>query len=166
MPPTNPVRKGCEPFVRPAEPGDERLLAYRLRQEDQDECWALGVQPDKALIDSVAMSTSCFSIIRDDRDVIGMFGCSPSALQDDNLSIGNVWLLGSPGIQDIRYTFLRQSRHWADVLHEDYQVLWNWADARNQVHIKWLKWLGFRVIQSAPVGVNGEEFHQFLRIKE
>lgn len=126
----------------------------------------MGVQPDKALIDSVAMSTSCFSIIRDDRDVIGMFGCSPSALQDDNLSIGNVWLLGSPGIQDIRYTFLRQSRHWAEVLHEDYQVLWNWADARNQVHIKWLKWLGFRVIQSAPVGVNGEEFHQFLRIKE
>jgi hypothetical protein len=95
-----------------------------------------------------------------------MFGCSRSALQGDNLSIGNVWLLGSPGIQDVRYSFLRQSRHWADVLHEDYEVLWNWADARNQVHIKWLKWLGFRVIQSAPVGVNGEEFHQFLRIKE
>ena len=126
----------------------------------------MGVQPDKALYESVAMSTSCFSIVRHGREVVGMFGCSPSEWNDANLSVGNVWLLGSPGIQDIRYTFLKQSKHWVSVLHKDYDLLWNWADCRNEVHIRWLKWLGFKVIQSSPVGVNGEMFHQFLRIKE
>jgi hypothetical protein len=162
----NPDQRGSEPFVRPAEPGDEKFLAYRLRKEDQDECWALGVQPDTALIESVALSTSCFSIVRDHREVIGMFGCSRSAIQNDQLKIGNVWLLGSPGIQDIRYTFLKQCRHWTSVLHTDYDILWNWADSRNTVHVKWLKWLGFRIIQTSPIGVNKEEFHQFLRIKD
>jgi hypothetical protein len=95
-----------------------------------------------------------------------MFGCSQSAIQNDQVKIGNVWLLGSPGIQDIRYTFLKQCRHWTSVLHKDYDILWNWADSRNTVHVKWLKWLGFRIIQTSPIGVNKEEFHQFLRIKE
>lgn len=163
----SPDRSGCnKPFVRLAEAGDAEYLSSRLRQEDQDECLALGVLPDKALLDSAQSSTSCFSIIRDKDEVIGMFGCGPSALKQEPLRVGSVWLLGSPGIQDIRYTFLRQCRHWTAVLHADYDVLWNWADARNTVHVKWLKWLGFRIIQTAPIGVGGEEFHQFLRIKE
>lgn len=159
-------RSGCKPFVREAGPGDGEYLSERLRQEDQDECRALGVEPDLALLGSIESSTSCFSIIRNDSEVIGMFGCGPSALRQDPLRIGSVWLLGSPGIQDIRYTFLRQCRHWTSVLHRDYDVLWNWADARNTVHVKWLKWLGFRIIQTAPIGTGGEQFHQFLRIKE
>ena len=161
----NLVRGASDPYVRPARPDDELLLIPYLRKEDADECWALGMAPDKALIDSVAISTSCYSIVKGD-DIIGMFGCGPSALQDDRLSIGCVWLLGSSRIQDIRYTFLRQCKHWTSVLHTDYDVLWNWADARNDVHLKWLRWLGFKIIQTASVGVNGEEFHQFLRIKE
>lgn len=162
----NPDRSGSKPFVRVAEAGDGEYLSTRLRAEDQEECHALGVLPDKALLDSIEMSTSCFSIIGRKGSVIGMFGCGPSALKNDSLSIGSVWLLGSPAIQDIRYTFLRQCRHWTGVLHTDYDVLWNWADARNTVHVKWLKWLGFKIIQTAPIGINREQFHQFLRIKE
>jgi hypothetical protein len=153
-----------DPYVRPALPGDEFVLIPNLRKADREECLALGVPPDQALIESVRISTACFSIVKGD-DIIGMFGCGPSPTSDPNISIGSIWLLGSPRIQEIKYTFLRQCKHWTQVLHSDYEVLWNWADSRNDVHLKWLRWLGFKIIKTEAIGVNGETFHQFLSIR-
>ena len=43
-------------------------------------------------------------------------------------------------------TFLRHRRDVTDVLTKDYKILFNYVDAQNELHIKWLKWLDFTFI--------------------
>ena len=152
-------------FVARAKATDVPGLARRLREEDKQECLALGCEPLDALRESYKASAMCFSIIDQD-NVIGMFGVAPCPwVSTDTLKVGSVWLLGSPGIQDIRFTFLRQCSHWVDQMHAQFPVMWNWADCRNDLHLKWLRWLGFKTIGTHAIGVNGENFHQFISVR-
>lgn len=137
-----------------------------LRESDRLEVEALGFTPEQALKFSFDSSDQRYAII-DDHGLIGMFGVGLNEDQSSvvGCSVGCVWLLGSDRLKDIRFTFLRQCAHWVSQLHRDYPVLWNWADVRNELHLKWLKWLGFKIISTDAIGVGGEEFHQFIRIK-
>lgn len=123
-----------------------------LRQADIQEAMALGFSPAAAIKASVSGSTAVYTIMEGERPV-GLFGVGPMDLPSmPGMKVGCVWMVGTPGITRISGTFLRQSKHWADLLHNYYPVLWNWASASNTVHIRWLKWLGFKIIGLGPRG--------------
>lgn len=73
-----------------------------------------------------------------------MFGVVP---WDDGSGVGNVWLLGTPAIEDIKVPFLRQSRSWLDRISKGFTGLRNHVHENNVLHIRWLRWLEFTFIR-------------------
>jgi hypothetical protein len=64
-----------------------------------------------------------------------------------------------------RRTFLRKSKEQLQQLFSNYSVLFNVVDARNTVHIRWIKHMGFTfVAEHAEWGPEKRLFYEFVRI--
>ena len=48
--------------------------------------------------------------------------------------------------------------------HKRFDLLYNWVDARNKVHVKWLRWLGFIFINKHH-NDQGIPFYEFVKVK-
>lgn len=152
-------------YVKPTEAHEIDVVIRDLRKADIQEAMACGLEPKKAIIDSISQSTAVYTIMEGDRP-IGLFGVGPTELKSmPGVRVGCVWMVGTPGISRISSTFLRQSHKWIENLHNYYPVLWNWVYASNTVHIRWLKWLGFKIIGLGTKGPKGLPFYQFIRVK-
>jgi hypothetical protein len=80
---------------------------------------------------------------------------------------GSIWLLATDDIEKYQITFLRHSKKVLKELQQDYLALHNYVDARNSLHIKWLKWMGFTFINKLDrFGVEQRPFYEFVRINE
>ena len=135
---------------------DCNYLADRLRYEDKREILdATGLTPYGGLIKSYVSSEVCFTIVDKDDVPVGMFGVSKR---------GAIWLLASEEIFRIRFSFLRESRKVVDFLNKQYPTLWNFVDSRNELHIRWLKWCGFKFLRKIKYGVSQKPFYEFIRI--
>jgi hypothetical protein len=141
------------PQVRLSQAEDCVSLAGQLRSADLKELEAHGVAPEAALHLGFAASTPCYTI-EHEGEPVAMFGVSP--LPADHT--GAVWLLGSDGIKNIRTRFLRESKKWLKEISRDYVLLTNVVHKENEVHIKWLKFLGFTFVRKVSV------FIEFARI--
>lgn len=78
--------------------------------------------------------------------------------------LGAPWLLGTDGVVEARWKFLRESRGILESLERDYDVLWNQVHTRNEVHIRWLKWLGFDFGETVTHPASGEQFINFSKV--
>jgi hypothetical protein len=151
-------------FVRPVERGDLEAVCCDLRRPDRDEAIALGLDPVKAVIQSAASSEILLTIDHLGSP-IGLFGVVPSNMdQSEYGRTGCIWMVGTPGIERISGTFLRECRGWVDGLNLKYPILWNKVYALNTVHIRWLKWLDFKIISLESAGPKKEPFYQFIRV--
>jgi hypothetical protein len=150
--------------VRRAVPDDAKALAPRLRAADVQEIKAaIGDPPEAVLERSIEWSEPCFAAVKDAETVIALFGAVPE-LNDHE--IGIVWLLGSDELANHPFYFLRNSRKWVDELQGLYPVLWNCVDARNETHIKWLKWCDFTFLKRIEeYGVERRPFYEFTRVR-
>lgn len=93
-----------------------------------------------------------------------MWGVTPQA--DD---VGMAWLLGTEGLVKDRATrmqFLREVKAQVAQVMRTYRVLWNCVDARNTVHIRWIRWMGFTFIAKHPnYGAEGRPFLEFCKVR-
>ena len=79
--------------------------------------------------------------------------------------VGAIWLLGTDAItNDIPTAFLRHSKRFLPFLTEPYDMVCNIVDKRNEVHIKWIKWLGFSFIRELNYGPKDLPFYEFARL--
>tara|TARA_R100001594_G_scaffold98085_1_gene132514 strand:- start:234 stop:632 length:399 start_codon:yes stop_codon:yes gene_type:complete len=131
-----------------------------MRSADRDEIKAaLGKSPFDGLIDSVALSDVPFTIMAD-QEPAAMFGAGPVVS-----GVGCIWLLGTDLILQNSTRFLRESRYWLEICAKPYDLLFNYVDERNSAHIRWIKWLGFTVInRHEKFGVEQRPFLEFVRI--
>jgi hypothetical protein len=89
---------------------------------------------------------------------------NPDPRQED---AGLIWLLGSDELVRYSYVFLRQCRAWITKLHARYEILWNCVDARNEVHVRWLVWCGFTILETIEeYGVERRPFYGFASVRE
>jgi hypothetical protein len=132
-------------------------LAPKLRYEDKREVETLGHTPEQALCLAYLSSSICKSIINNIGQVVGMYGVTP--LSD---KCGQVWMLGSEGLIKIRLAFLKQSRSEVDMMNKAYPHLCNFIDSRNEVHLKWIKWCGFKILGEKII--NNVKFFEFARL--
>jgi hypothetical protein len=72
-----------------------------------------------------------------------MFGCNEIAE-----NVGGIWMLCSPAIYTNRNDFMRNCKKYLAVMHERYEFLTNFVDARNIPSMSWLPRLGFIPVQS------------------
>jgi hypothetical protein len=151
--------------VRKATPSDAEALAPRLRPDDRRELIAAtGQDPAQVLREGVAGSSESHAILDREGEVLALFGVSPDPRRAD---AGLVWLLASEGLVAHGIAFLRGCRAWIDELQRRHRILWNNVDARNQRHLDWLEFCGFRRVKTiAAYGPEGRPFHQVVRVRE
>lgn len=154
-------------IARSYEPGDEEILAPRMREADKAEVFAAsGVTPLEALQRGIDNATILCTLINEKKEVVGIFGAEPDDRNDPHSAW--IWMLGSDGVAKKPFStqFLRQSRTYINALNNTYPVLHNFIDERNTVHMKWLEWCGFTFIRTIPHhGYAGLPFREFARIK-
>jgi len=146
--------------VRQATAEDVAYIAAHLRSADRDEIEAaVGEEPEKILNYGLALSDFCGCFVDPEEVPVGLFGASSSA------EGGLVWMVSTPTIERYPLRFLRRCRAFVDLLQHTYGVLHNYVDARNAIHIRWLRWLGFTLEGPFPYGVRGLPFYKLIRKK-
>ena len=144
--------------IIPAVPMYIEGLAVNMCQRDIDECWAASHSPPKeALVRSLAASPNAMAGLYQGR-VVCMYGVAEISILSN---IGIPWLLGTDEIEEHSKYFLRHNRYYMREISKRYSYLVNFVDARNTVAIRWLEWLGFRVLPAQPFGPDDMPFHRF-----
>ena len=76
---------------------------------------------------------------------------------------GAIWMLCTPEIERYPITFAREAKRYVDSREEP--LLWNIVDCRNTVHLKLLKFLGFKFLRKVTHGPNNLQFIEFCRVR-
>ena len=139
---------------------DIKYLAPRLRQSDKEEILAgIGSTPYHALLTGYLNCAIVFTIVNPKNEPVGIFG-----VNDCKDGTGTIWLLATDGLVKIQIAFLKECREVVKVLNKKYKILWNFVDCRNQLHINWLRWCGFKFIRKLNRGVLQKPFYEIIRI--
>ena len=75
---------------------------------------------------------------------------------------GQIWMLCTPAILKYPVTFAREAKRYVDSRQE--KLLWNIVDKRNTVHLKLLRFLGFKFLREMKHGPNQLTFIEFCRV--
>ena len=146
-----------KPFHRATQLHDVCELAPNLRSEDKREVNTLGKTSEQALLSGCLFGKVCRSIINNYGQVVGMYGVVPA-----DSKTGLVWMLGSDKLKKIKRPFLRESRTEVEGMNTLFPHLWNIIDSRNEMHLKWIKWCGFKIIGERMV--NNVKFYEFCKV--
>ena len=76
---------------------------------------------------------------------------------------GRIWMLCTNVILDTPIKFAREAKRYVDSREE--KLLWNVVDKRNKVHLKLLKFLGFKFLRELNYGPNQLPFIEFCRVR-
>ena len=129
---------------------DAYQVALSLRYEDRRELEeGHGLQPTIAL--PMAAHRGCYAFKVPDGRIAGLAG------NDD----GQIWMLCTSAIEDYPVTFARESKRFVD--RQPDKLLWNIADKRNTIHLKLLKFLGFKFLREVTYGPNNITFIEFCK---
>ena len=146
--------------VRRSMEADCKFLSRHLRKADYNEVKAvLGEVTEDALLFSMNCTDEPYTIT-DDGIPAGIFGVAPVGE-----GVGAVWLLGTDALVHGKWRFLRESKEWLERISEGYDLLFNYVDERNKLHIRWIEWLGFTFIhRHLHYGAEKRPFLEFVRI--
>lgn len=149
-------------WLREATKQDLIDLAPRLRVEDQEEVVATsGWPPQIVLPHFVGPNTFVIGVPESDTPEMVM----GYAKIDEHAAL--IWMLSSPVIYKYPQRFAPASKAIIAKMHEHYPVLTNFIDARNTRHIKWLQWLGFKLIRRVDeFGPLSLPFYEFYSYRE
>ena len=111
-----------------------------------------GFDPMETLV-YVAELGSCIYFTMPNGKTAGMAGVDPG---------GQIWMLCTPVIKDYPMTFVREAKRYVDSREE--KLLWNIVDKRNTVHLKLLRFLGFKFLRELTYGPNQLTFIEFCRV--
>lgn len=152
--------------IRPATREDALWLSSRLRSEDHQEIvTATGKSPEEILPLSFAMSEECYTARRvvDGRvavNPVAIFGVTPCPVYPGHKGI--VWFLGTDEVRLCALSVLRESGAWLNHMSRRYsQGLYNFADKRNSLHVRWCQLTGFTL--EKPVLIGGHPFYPIHR---
>jgi hypothetical protein len=129
-------------------------VASNLRREDRREIEeGHGIDSTEALVDAV-QKPSCVYFVVPNGKTAGMAGVDPGGL---------IWMLCTPAIHDYPITFAREAKRYVE--RQTDKLLWNIVDKRNVVHLKLLKFLGFKFLRELKYGPNQSSFIEFCRVQ-
>jgi hypothetical protein len=138
-------------YIKPCTLEAAYEVASNLRPDDLRECVeGHGVEPTIHIVLS-SQSGHCVSFTVPNGETAGVAGI------DDGL----IWMLCTPAIEKYPLTFAREAKRFIDGRPEP--LLYNVVDKRNTVHLKLLKFLGFKFIREFPFGPNQLPFIQFCK---
>ena len=149
-------------LLRPSTLDDIEYFSKNLREADKDEIQAgAGKPPYDILLRGYNSADICTTV---EWKGLPLLICGISEIEKE---VGNIWMLGTEVIsKEARLAVLRMSKPMIDEFHKKWSLLFNFVDKRNTVHIKWLRWLGFKFINlHQEFGVGKLPFYEFVRRK-
>ena len=75
---------------------------------------------------------------------------------------GIIWMVCTPAIHEYPITFAREAKRFVESRTEP--LLWNIVDERNRVHLKLLRFLGFKFLREISHGPKQLSFIEFCRV--
>ncbi len=148
-----------KPHVHEATIKDAEYLEPKLRDIDKREVLAVREKVDGVLTLAIEKSLLAYSIYYKGHP-IGMFGLSSS-----DIGFGIPWLLCTNKLPKVALSFLKQCPKYVNQMHTHYKTLTNYVHCENTVAIKWLEYLGFKMLFKVEYGRNNEMYYQFMRIQ-
>ncbi len=142
----------------PVEPWHIDHVAKRIRPEDAAEIWASSHSLAKpAIARGVSTALVAWTGLVDGEPVC-IFGASPFSLLTGG---GTPWMLATPKLERVERIFIRLSRPVVQTMRDCFPLLVNYVDNRNVKAHRWLAWLGFKLEEPRPHGVEGLPFRRF-----
>ena len=138
-------------YIRDATPEVAYEVASNLRAEDLSEAvegWGLNPLVELPL---ATQRGFCVSFMVPNGETAGLAG----------IIDGQIWMMCTPAIHKYPVTFAREAKRFIDSRPE--KLLFNVVDKRNVVHLKLLKFLGFKFIREIPFGPNQLPFIEFIK---
>ena len=130
-------------------------VAFNLRPDDRREVEeGHGQNPQVELVKAAQEGTCVYFNVPNGKTA-GMAGVEKG---------GVVWMLCTSAIHEYPITFAREAKRYIDSRQED--LLWNIVDERNRVHLKLLKFLGFKFLRKISHGPNQLSFIEFCRVRK
>ena len=140
-------------YIHPITVEAAKEVASNLRPEDRRELEeGHGLDPIEEL-KQLAYDPFCVYFTVPNGKAAGMAGV------DTN---GAIWMLCTPAIHEYPITFAREAKRYVESRTEP--LLWNIVDKRNTVHLKLLKFLGFKFLRELKYGPNQLTFIEFCRV--
>lgn len=147
-------------FLRPVRDEDLAWVSRNMRDADAQECKAAaGMAPELALLLSTKVATECHTMVSPSGEAVGICGLGPGLTDNDR----QVWMLCTNDLLKHKRLFLEESRAWIEEKSKRY-LLWNHVDARNTVHVRWLKWLGANFHGSHTSPYTGTPLLHFTKV--
>ena len=128
-------------------------VASNLRLEDRRELEEGHGLDCIQYFKDTACDPSCVYFTVPNGKTAGMAGVEPG---------GQIWMLCTPVIHEYPITFAREAKRYVESRTEP--LLWNIVDKRNDVHLKLLKFLGFKFLRELKHGPNQLSFIEFCRV--
>lgn len=144
-------------LIRPASVELAFKTAPLLRWQDVRELEGTGLNPLFGLPLSVSVSEEPIAFYNPQGEIAGMAGVR----REDELS-GVVWMLCTKAVEKCPILFCKEAKAWLD-RQTGFAVLHNAADPRNTLHMKLLKYLGFKRLGYLPVGPQRLTFVEFAK---
>lgn len=150
-------------YIRPSVQEDVDFLSNNLREEDVEEVLAGNNTPLNALSHGFEKSSPCYTLIDRQSTPLGMLGVVGGTYANS----GIIWLLGTKGIEDNSVAFLRNSKPVLDDLfyRTGCTFFYNYTYAKNELHHRWLRWLGFTFLRTVTMPSTGKEFIEFVKLR-
>ena len=140
-------------YIHPATEEAAKEVASNLLPDDRREVEeGHGIDPLETLLFAVH-SHSCVWFEVPNGKTAGMAGVGPN---------GEIWMLCTPAIHEYPITFAREAKRFVESRTEP--LLWNIVDRRNTVHLKLLRFLGFKFLREIFHGPNQLSFIEFCRV--
>lgn len=121
---------------------DAVSISKELRPADQKEIIATRGYPAflDAMVDGFYASKQPLTLHVNGKPS-AMFGIVPC----NEEKTCRIWLLATSEIEEVPMYFLRNSKYWFNKITEGYDFIFNLAHRDNELHLKWLRWMGFDI---------------------
>ena len=141
-------------YVHPITEEAAAEVASNLRPDDLREVVeGHGLDPMAELLRVARIGSAVYFTVPDGKTA-GLAGVG-----DD----GTIWMVCTPDIERYPITFAREAKRFVDSREEP--LLWNIVDCRNTVHLKLLKFLGFKFLRKVKNGPYQLDFIEFCRVR-
>lgn len=142
---------------------DAHKIASVLREQDRCEVLAAsGLEPEAVL--PLAFDTP------GDKDIIYAEEAQTghpiliAGVRETQPNVGAIWMLGSSLLETYAFRYAREARRKVErEWHAKWPLLWNMAWANNDLHIRWLEFMGFKFLRRLEH--RGHTFIEFARHK-
>lgn len=147
-------------IVRPATMDDAHRIAPLLRQQDKVEVLAASGEIPEVVIPRAMEAPRGIVMFAETtaHEPILIAGVRPWAP-----NVGVIWMVGTPLMERFAWPLAREGRKAVDQWHRVFPLMWNTAWAENDLHVRWLQFMGFSLLRR--VELRGFQYIEFARHK-